>query len=290
MRLNIIVGLGRRGFLRFLSDKTYLKLAYKSKTGFALNLDEPKGYFDKINWLKLHYRNQEMKTIVDKVAFKEFVSKKVGDKFVVPTIKVYDSYKDINLDELPNEFVMKCSHDSHSVFICKDKTKINITVLKKKMKKCMTKNLFWYSREWPYKELKPRILVEKLLPLDEKQNALLDYKWFCFNGESKFMYIGFDAGKNPYSDFYDMEFHQINVRSRDPKSNIERTKPKEFEEMRKIANILSQGFPHVRVDFYVSNGAIYVGEMTFFHCGGLGRFSPESFEDEFGRYINIEGN
>lgn len=201
---------------------------------------------------------------------------------------MYNSVDEIDFDELPTSFVIKCTHDSHSVFIVKDKNKADKKLIIKGLKKHLKKNLYDFAREWPYKKVKPRIIVEELLNKDSKDDFLVDYKWFCFNGEPKVMYIGKDAGSSPSSMFFDMDYNKIDMRGVDPLMDEIPEKPIYFDKMKEISSVLSKGMPHVRVDFYIdSNYKLYVGEMTFFHSAGLGRFTPESAEQMMGEFINL---
>ncbi len=216
-------------------------------------------------------------------------TKKSGGGYTVKTYKVYNSVNEINFDELPDSFVIKCTHDSHSVFVVKDKNKVDEKKILKTLKKHLKRNLYYFAKEWPYKDVKPRIIVEEVLNKDSKDTALTDYKWFCFNGEAKVMYIGEDAGVNPSCCFFNMEYNKIDMKGVDPLMNVIPSKPSHFEEMKEIAKKLSKGMPQVRVDFYIDeNDRLYVGEMTFFHSAGFGRFSPEEKELMMGNFIGLK--
>lgn len=283
--------LGSMGLLCFVPTPAYLKVAYFLWNGKKLNLNDPEGYSDKINWLKVNYRNPEYTRIVDKAEFKGYVLDKLGErgsKYLIRTLRIYDSVEDANFRELPTCFVIKCTHDSHSVHIVTDKMKINEITIKKDLRKHMRKNFYWYAREWPYKDVRPRVIVDELISDGSGENCLTDYKWFCFNGEPKVMYVGRDTGGNPQSTFFDMNYKQINMRGSDPIMAIVPQKPAHFEEMKEICRKLSAGMPHVRVDFYIdSNGNLYIGEMTFFHNAGFARFYPETKEEWMGDFIKI---
>ncbi len=214
--------------------------------------------------------------------------KKSGGGYTVKTYKVYNSIDEVDFEELPDSFVIKCTHDSHSVFVVKDKNKADKKKILKTLKKHLKRNLYYFAKEWPYKDVKPRIIVEELLNKDSKDTALIDYKWFCFNGEPKVMYICKDTSENPKISFYDMNFIKLKMWDCDPMSDEVLEKPECFEKMKEISTVLSKGMSHVRVDFYIdSNGKLYVGEMTFFHCGGLQRFHPEDAEQMMGSYIDL---
>ena len=281
--------LGARRLLKFIPDKTYIKIAYYLNNHIKLNLDEPRSFNEKLNWLKLNYRDDSYYKIVDKASFKDYVDNKIGGGYTIKTYKVYNSVKEINFDELPTSFAIKCTHDSHSVFIVKDKGTANKKQIIKGLKKHLKRNLYDFAKEWPYKKAKARIIVEELLNKDSKDSFLVDYKWFCFDGKPKVMYIGKDAGNNPSSMFFDMNYNKIDMKGVDPIMDEIPERPIHFDRMKELASILSKGMPHVRVDFYIdSNNKLYVGEMTFFHSAGLGRFTPESAEQMMGDFIDLE--
>lgn len=277
---------GTLGLLDFLSDKTYVKIAYFLSTGKKLNLNNPVTFFDKINWLKIYYKNDLCSLLVDKYEFKNIVVSLIGQEYVVPTIGIYENFSDIDVDLLPNKFVIKCTHDSHSAILCKDKESFDFKKAEKKITKALSNNCYRYARERQYKNVKPRILIEELLELDG-DDALNDYKRFCFDGVPRFMYIGKDASRNPTNTFFDMDFNFLKVRCIDPIDSKIPGKPVYFDKMKEIAALLSKDFPHARVDFYIVNNRLYVGEITFHHNGGLGRFYPQSMDEKFGSYLDI---
>lgn len=265
-------------------DKTYIKVKYWVCTGSFLNLHTPRTYWDKLNWMKLYYRRTDLWKYVDKIEVKKIVTDLIGDTHVVKTLGVYNSFDDINFSKLPNRFVIKCSHDSGSYVICKDKSTLNIKAAKKKIEKGLKRNYFYNSREFPYKNLLPRILIEEYLD-DMRADALTDYKFFCFGGEPKVMYVSNDASQNAHTDFFDMDYNHLDLRIKDPNSIVPPEKPALFEAMKRYAQILCKGFPHVRVDFYVVNNIIYLGEFTFFHNGGNSLLHPAKWNDIWGQWI-----
>lgn len=267
-----------------LNDKLYLKILYKKEIGKKLNLDNPQTFNEKLQWLKLNDRKDIYTTMVDKYEAKKYVANIIGEEYIIPTIGVYDKFDDIDFDSLPNQFVMKCTHDSGSYVICSDKKKLDKLEAKRKIEKAFKKNYFYSHREWPYKNVKPRIIIEKFLK-DDESNNLTDYKYFCFNGKAKIMYIGKDASKNSTTDFFDMEYNHLPIKIRDPQAKIMPERPKQFEEMRELAEKLSQEIPHLRVDFYVINDKIYFGEMTFYHMGGFTELKPYDWNKKMGDWI-----
>lgn len=272
-------------FSRFLSDRRHIKLiAYAKK--LDINLDNPKTYNDKLQWLKLHDRKPEYTTMVDKYAAKDYIASKIGSEHIIPTLGVWKKFKDIDFDSLPNQFVLKSTHDCGGLVICKDKSKLDKREAKEKIERCLKRNYFWNGREWPYKNVKPRIIAEKYMK-DDKTDWLVDYKFFCFNGEPKFMYCSMDKADDPRTDFFDMDYNRLDMRMRDPNSEIPPPKPEKFEEMKALAKILCKDIPHIRVDFYQVNNRVYAGELTFYHMGGFTKIYPEKWMDILGDWIKL---
>ena len=273
-----------------MEDEKYLRKKFKVFAGYELNLDNPVTYGEKLQWLKLHDRKDIYSTMVDKYRAKEFVSEKIGGEYVVPLLGVWDDPEDIDFDSLPDRFVLKCNHNSgKGMCICRDKEKLNIEKVKSELRKGLDENYYLYSREWPYKNVKPRIIAEEYLESteirSEQDKFLTDYKFFCFNGEPKIMYLSKDNSDVPRTDFFDMDFNHLEMRMKDPNSDVPPEKPADFELMKRMAAVLSEGIPHLRVDFYSVNGQVYVGEMTFYHNGGFGRIYPEKWEKILGDWI-----
>ena len=272
---------------RFIPDKLYLKLLYRRTFDLKLNLSNPKRYNEKLFWLKLYDRRPEYTTLVDKYAVKEYVAKIIGEKFIIPTLGVWDKPENIEWDKLPNQFVLKCTHDSGGIVICKDKSKLDRNYAIEILKKCLKRNYFWAGREWPYKNVLPRVIAEKYME-DTTASDLPDYKFFCFDGEVKALFIGTERGSGDVKfDYYDADFNHLDLIQMHPMSGKILPKPEHFELMKELAGKLSKGIPHVRVDFYNINGDIYFGEMTFYHHGGVIPFHPDSWDYEFGSWIHL---
>ncbi len=266
------------------SDVTYIKLKYWVCTGKFLNLKNPSTYWDKLNWMKLNYRRDDLWKYVDKYEAKKIAACIIGEEHIVKCLGVYDSFDEIDFSNLPDSFVMKCTHDSGSYIICKDKKKLNIKQARKKIEKGLKRNYFYNSREYPYKKLIPRIIIEEYLE-DHKTDNLKDYKFFCFNGEPKVMYVSTDASQNAHTDFFDMEYNPLKMYIKDPNSDIPPDKPSKFEELKQFAKLLCIDFPHVRVDFYVVNDVVYFGEYTFYHNGGNSLLHPTKWNKIWGQWI-----
>lgn len=280
----------RHGIFNIIPDKLYLKWRFRSVMGYPLDLKNPRTYNEKLQWLKLYDRNPDYIRMVDKYEAKKYISEKIGEGYVIPLIGVWDSVEEIDFAALPNSFVLKCTHDSGGLVICKDKSKLDIEKAKAKIRKSMNNDYFQQSREWPYKNVKHRIIAEQYMIEggDGPTQALTDYKFFCFDGEPKVVYISKDKAEDPRTDFFDMDYNHLPIRMRDPNADVLPEKPEKFEEMKEIARILSAGIRHVRVDFYQIEGRIYVGELTFFHCGGLAEVKPKEWNLKMGDWIKID--
>ena len=294
----IIHYLGMHGWFHWMSDEAYIRMIYRIHFGTYPDLENPKLFNEKLQWLKLHDRNPKYTTMVDKYEAKKYISDLIGEEYVIPTIGVWDNFDEIDFDLLPNQFVLKCTHDSGGLIICRDKSKLNKADAKRKIYRSMKRNYYWSGREWPYKHVKPRIIAE---PYMEEHNCLssnhvdanilTDYKFFCFNGTPKVMYIAKDIGVGPESDYYDMDFtHLPIVVDDDSFASIPPSKPDTFEKMKELAAILSQNIPHLRVDFYCIDNKLYVGELTFFHCTGMCHIYPEEWNRILGDWVSLPRN
>lgn len=268
------------------ADKRYLEILYKYRLGKKLNLDNPKTFNEKIQWLKLYDRKDLYTRVVDKFEVRKYIEEKIGDKYLIPLIGVYEKFEDINFTKLPNQFVIKCTHDSGGLVICKDKSKLDINKAKKKINRCLKRNYFYNTREWPYKNVKPRIIIEKYM-VDESGVELKDYKFFCYDGEVKSLFVATDRNIDTKFDFFDIKFNKLPLKQYYENGNKKINKPKGYSEMLNLASKLSKGFPHVRVDFYDINGSIYFGELTLSHFSGMKIFEPEEYDYLFGSYIKL---
>ena len=268
------------------NDEQYVKLHYYLCMHKKLNLDTPLTFNEKVSWLKLNERKPEYSTLVDKFEVKRYVSNKIGKEFIIPTIGIYNKFEEIDFSTLPQQFVLKCTHDSQSTIIVKNKKSFEIEKAQRKLNNGLKRNFYWSTREYPYKDVKPRIIAEKYLE-DETGTGLKDYKFFCFNGIPKMMFIATGRPLNTCFDFYDMEFNHLDIRQGHPNAKYTINKPKGFEKMKQLASILSQGFPQIRVDFYDINGSIYFGELTLFHFGGDTPFEPEKWDQIMGSWIDL---
>ena len=272
-----------------LSDKDAISAMFEVRFGRKPNFRHPKTYNEKLQWLKLYYRRPELIQMVDKYEVKKIVAEKIGEDYVIPTIGLWDSAEDIDFDALPEQFVLKCTHDSASVKICKDKKTFDREAAKEHFAARLKKNPFSYGREWPYLGVKPRIIAEPYLE-DEASGELPDYKFFCFDGVVKALFIATERqkkGEETKFDFYDTEGKHLDLRHGHPNAVPPPPLPSQFEKMKELAKVLSKGFPHVRIDFYECNGKVYFGEYTFFHHCGFERFDPLVWDETFGSWLTL---
>ncbi len=277
-----------------------MRLMVHANLGYKLNLDNPHSFNEKMQWLKLHDRKPIYTQMVDKYESKLFVSQKVGDCYVVPTYGVWDSYEDIDFASLPEQFVLKTTHDCGGVKICKDKDHFDYEAAKTEFSKRIKTNFFWQGREWPYKDVKPRILAEKYLVMhdtfgnsftyDSKtERGITDYKIMCFNGEPFccLVCMGRNSLEGLHENFYDKEWNLLPFRRDNPQYEGEVKKPEDYDKMLEIARSLSEGTKFLRVDYFEGNGQLYVGELTFFPASGFDRFIPEEWDYKLGEMINL---
>lgn len=279
------------GWFNFLPDSIDIRLFYLAFMGKFPNLRNPKTFNEKLNWLKLHNRNSLYTTLVDKYAVKQWVAGKIGEQYVIPTLGVWNKFDDIDFDKLPNQFVLKCTHDSGGLAICKDKATFDKEYARKKLNASLKRNFYYACREWPYKNVPPRIIAETYVE-DENDSELRDYKFYSFNGKPKFLLLATNrqSKDKPLSfDYFDMDFNHLQLTNHwHPNNEYEVPhKPQNFEKMKELIGILAKDIPHVRVDFYEVNGQILFGEMTFFDQGGFLKLHPDSWENEWGDLIKL---
>lgn len=275
--------------LRFIPDKPMLKIEYFIRTGEKLNLKNPVLFTEKLQWLKLYNRKDIYSDMVDKILAKKYIAEKVGEEYVVPLLGEWDSFDQIDFSKLPDKFILKCNHDSGSVILCENKDSFDFISAKKELSFHLKIDEYLLGREWPYKNVKRKIIAEEFLKGSEGSSgfAIKDYKFFCFNGKPKVMYISNDRGDDSRTDFFDMDFNHLPLKMKDPNADICPEKPEKFDDMKRISEILSEGIPHLRVDFYYVKGKIYVGELTFFHNSGFTKVHPEEWNKIMGGWIDL---
>ncbi len=267
------------------SDREFIKMLYRKKIGRAPDLDNPKRFTEKMQWLKLNYRDPDIPLASDKYEAKKYIERRGFSELLIPTLAVYDSADKINIDELPEEFILKATHGSGWNFICRSKSEFDLESKRRIMNTWLNANLYNLGREWNYKEQKPRIIAEPLI--DTK--PLVDYKFFCFNGECRCLAVNHSVGKREYRDYYDKNWNLYSDLSPGTAdiSGKPLQKPRQFEKMKKTAEELAKPFPFVRVDLYDVNDKIYFGEMTFFPGSGFLCFKPEKYDYMFGDWLKL---
>lgn len=266
-------------------SRVYLPIYYKLRLNKKLNLKNPKLYTEKIQWMKVHKKLDNYAPLVDKYEVKKYVSEKIGDEYTIPTLGVWDSFDEIDFNLLPNEFVLKCTHDSGSVVICNDKNNFDYEVARKKICVALKRKFYLRGKEFQYRNIKPRVIAEKYM-VDESGTELKDFKFFCFDGKAKIIMVDYNRFSGHKRNVYDLEWNYLPVITQfptDPKMVI--NKPDKLNEMICIAEQLADGFPHVRVDLYVIDSNIYFGEMTFTHGSGLTRIEPIEFDEQMGEWF-----
>ena len=286
--LLIVPFLGTRGHLHWLDDATYLRLCYKAYIGKDLDLIHPKGFNEKLQWLKIHDRNPFYNTLVDKFEVKKWVASIIGDEYVIETYGVWDRVEDIEFECLPDSFVLKPTHDSGSVVLCRNKAHFNYSLARDQLKSSLSKNFFWGGREWPYKNLRPRIIAERMLS-SKVPDGIPDYKFMCFDGVVKSIFVCTGRAANDLRvDFFDTSWSHMPFTRHYPNSDLLPQPPESLAEMITLAESLSIGIPFVRVDFYECRGRPYFGEMTFYPGCGFEEFNPYEWDLILGSWIDIE--
>ena len=274
-----------------LPDKMYIKLKFFSRMGKFPDLKKPKTFNEKLQWLKLYDRKPIYTTMVDKYDVKKYVADIIGEEYIIPTLGVWDRFDDIDFEKLPNQFVLKCTHDSGGLVICRDKSEFDRDAAKRKVEKYLKTNYYFLGREWPYKNVKPRIIAEKYM--DDGVGGLRDYKFFCFNNEPQFIYIsqGMEDHSTAKISFYDlngeeMPFKRSDYRSFESTPDMPATLSEMIEYSHKLADKIN--CPFVRIDFYCVEGKTYFGEITFSPCSGMMPFEPSAWDEILGEKINLK--
>lgn len=268
-------------------DALWLRVLYRTKLHRSLNLKNPQRFTEKLQWLKLHDRNPLYSQLVDKYEVKQYVEEKLGQEYLIPTLGVWNHFDEIDFDALPNQFVLKCTHDSGGLCICKDKSVFDKRSAKEKLERSLSNNFYWWTREWPYKNVKPRIIAEKYM-VDESGMELKDYKFFCFNGEPRYVQLDFDRFIDHKRNIFNAKWELQDVEIQFPSDYSRFTeRPANLDEMLTVARKLAGGFPHVRVDLYNIQGSIFFGELTFYHGGGFEEFRPQMWDNVFGDLLKL---
>lgn len=282
--LNAQIGLYDR-----MPDEEYLSLFYRAAFGCTLDFQSPQTFNEKLQWLKLYDRKPEYTRMVDKIEAKQYVAAIIGEEHIIPTLGVWRDPNDIDFDALPNQFVLKCNHNSGlGMCICQDKEKLDIRKVRRRLRKGLKQNYYLHGREWPYKNVTPKILAEQYLSNGE--GGLTDYKVHCFNGTAKLILVCRDrlASSGPTYDFYSTEWEPLNIRRPShPNSAHDMPKPAELAEMLSLSERLAKDIPFLRTDFYIVDHRIYFSELTFFPASGFDRFVPEEWDDILGSWLTL---
>lgn len=281
--------LGRRGFYKTMPDDKYLKRVFKNLTGRTLDLENPQTYNEKLQWLKLNERRPEYTMMVDKYKVREYIKHVLGEEYLIPLLGVWDSPDEIDFNNLPNQFVLKCNHNSGcGMCICTNKQELDIGTVKKNLKKGLKEDYYYAGREWPYKNVPKKIIAEKYM-IDPDTKDLRDYKFYCFNGEVKFVMINSDrnSDKSTKADYFDRDFKWLDFQWGYEHSSVKPEKPYNYEKMVEIAEKLSRNIKHVRIDLYSCSNRIYFGEITFFDGSGFDKIEPIEWDYKIGSWIEL---
>ena len=285
----LISTIANKGYLNFISDKFFLQIVYWARTGNKLNLDSPKTFNEKLQWIKLYDRRPEYTMMVDKYKVREYIANKLGKEYLIPLLGVWDDPDEIDFDALPDQFVLKCNHNSGlGMCICKDKSKLDIQKVKEELRKGLKQDYYLTGREWPYKNVPRKIICEKYM-VDESGYELKDYKFYCFNGKVRLVMINSDRMSNEKTkaDYFDEDFTHLNFTWGYENAKVTPQKPNNFENMKILAEKLANRIPQVRVDFYQTPAGIYFGEMTFFDGSGFDRFNPIEWDYKIGSMLKL---
>lgn len=284
--------LNKKRISHLIPDSFMLKIMFHARMGKALNLKNPETFNEKIQWLKLHEHYPRYTQLVDKFEVRKYIADKIGEQYLVPLLGVWDDVEDIDFESLPNAFVLKCTHDSGSVIVCTDKEHFDVTMAKEKLSKAKHTNFYWLYREWPYKNVKPRIIAEQYIGnnIEKENNEIQDYKIHCFDGIPRFILV---CGKRfsetgLEEDFFDTEWKHMPLRRPNHQNSLSSIDmPDGLNEMLDLARILSKGMPFIRVDFYEVDNKVYFGELTLYPASGFGEFDPEKYDQLFGSWIQL---
>ena len=280
--------LTRAGFYNHMSDEEYLSRKYQLYFGQKLDLQNPQTFNEKLQWLKLYNRKPEYTVMVDKYKVREYIAQELGEEYLIPLLGVWDNPDEIDFDALPNQFVLKCNHNSGlGMCICKDKSELDISKVKVELRKGLKQDYYLTGREWPYKDVPRKIIAEK--DMEDVSGDLKDYKFYCFNGEMKFVMINSDrnTSRPTRADYFDRDFNWLDFTWGYSHAEVHPRKPEQFEKMVAIVEKLAKGLPHIRVDLYDCNGKIYFGELTFFDGSGFDKIEPLEWDYKIGKLLKL---
>jgi hypothetical protein len=286
----LFLSLGHRGLLNWMSDETYLKIAFRATIGKYLDLSNPKTFNAKLQWLKIHDRKEEYSLWVDKFEAKRMAADVIGEEHIIPTLGIWDSFDEIDFNQLPDQFVLKCTHDSGGLVICKNKATFDTVKARKKICKSLNHNFFYDGREWPYKNVKPRIIAEVFMS-NLGEDDLVDYKLMTFNGKVKCIFTCTKRYTEcgTHVTFFDTQWNKLDFGRHYPIDTDEISKPKSLEQMITMAEKIAVNIPFARIDFYDIEGNPYFGEVTFFPGDGFEEFNPEEWDSIMGGWLELPG-
>ena len=270
--------------LWFLPDESFVKLIYRLRLGHRLNLKDPRTFTEKLQWLKVNDHNQLYTEMADKLGMRKYVDGHIGPGHTVPVLGIWENYREIDFDSLPDRFVLKTTHDSGSYVICTDRSSFDRSVAEKTICRSLKRNYYRTTREWQYKGIPRRVFAEEFLGNGE---PLTDYKFFCFNGKPRFMYVEHESAERPTQAIFDMDYNPLPFCMEDDRAEDIPEKPAAFEQMRCFAEKLSENIPFLRVDMYCTDDNVYVGELTFYHYGGYTPFSPVEWDRKIGDMLDL---
>ena len=289
----IVTVLRNRNLLDWMPDRLYLQLLYRQRMGYRLDLDNPSTFNEKIQWLKLYDRKPIYTTMVDKYKAKEYVAGIIGKEHIVPNFGVWNHFDEIDFDALPDKFVLKCTHDSGGIVVCKNKRDLDRKKAREKIEKSLKTDYYFHCREWPYHDVERKIIAEKFMEDEESKKAgIRDYKFFCFNGKPQFVYIseGLDNHATARMVFVTLDWKRASFQRTDYEEFDELPKkPDTFDEMFAIAETLSKGLDFIRVDLYQIQNKVYFSELTFSPCAGFIPFKDIKSDLEIGKMLHLTG-
>ena len=277
-----------RHLLDWMDDERYLKLAFRAKMGYPLDLKNPRTFNQKLQWLKLYDRKPLYTQLVDKYAVRQYIAEKIGEEYLIPLVGgPWNSAEEIDFDVLPEQFVLKCNHDSGGVIVCRDKSELDIPAIKQKLTHKMKQNYYRIGREWPYKNVEPCIFAEKYM--EDSSNINLNvYKFLCFNGEPRIIQtIQNDKTASESIDYFDLEWNLLELRQNFPNSECPLKKPGLFDNMLALSRKLCEGFPFIRTDLYEINGRVFFSELTFYSDSGMAKFDPPAWDETIGSWLTL---
>ena len=275
-----------------MPDKTFIKLLYHYVTGNELDLENPKTFTEKLQWLKINDKNPLYPTLVDKISAKKWVAEKIGGTYIIPTLCVWDRIEDVDFSNLADKFVLKCNHNSGNVIICQNRKSFDVDAAKRALEKSLNDRYYLKGREWPYKYVKPRVFAEIYMSPSDiwEYKPLIDYKFYCFNGVPMYVQVIKNRGYNETVDFYNMNWEKQPFTGVNPTAKMSDkvdTAPSTLENMKEVAAKLSMGFPFMRVDLYEINHKVYFGELTLYPSGGFGCFKPKEYNLIIGNQLRL---